>query len=120
MSRLRHEIPSNFAERFAWHDVVKIATSPCIRPDHVAIATWSCHAIEAAKRLRISCRKCDIILPLKGTLGAPHVGRQLARPGRPKTATEASAMQAAAWPPKMCRILRSCAAAAQAVPRFVS
>src|SRR5215216_1457357 len=71
MSRLRHEIPSDFAESFAWHDAVKIATSPWVGPEHVAIATRSCHAIEAAKRLRISCRKCDIILPWKGTLGSP-------------------------------------------------
>src|SRR5215216_7043611 len=99
MSRLRHEIPSDFAESFAWHDAVKIATSPWVGPEHVAIATRSCHAIEAAKRLRISCRNCDIILRLKGALGAPHVGRQLARPARPKTATEASAIQAAAWQP---------------------
>ena len=79
MSRLRHEIPRSFAETFAWHDVVKIATSPCIRLEHVAIATRSCHAIEAAKSLRISCRSCDIILRLKGAIGLPLVGRQLAR-----------------------------------------
>jgi hypothetical protein len=32
MSRLRHEIPSDFAERFAGHDIVKIATNPLFGP----------------------------------------------------------------------------------------
>ena len=93
MSRLRHEIPSDFAQIFAWHDVVKIATS----------LGFSARA----------CRNCDKVMPRNSSRETVenfmsqvrhhssferpppglYFGGQLARPARSQTATEASAIK---------------------------